>query len=320
MSRQRRRGIYPALKEAYAIKDKDLDAQNVRRTQYYRDYLYRLFLGRVKITCPLWWNLDYVRDCLFFGGGFAITESDKYAGAAVPYAFTVEQVNAWTYPTLIRSNDEVDIGERVVGVDTEIVTMGAAYGVYRTGWAAGSLHEMIELYAQKLALCDGSIDTNLMVSRTPFLGEAEDKADSDKLREIFTQVMAGKPAVFYRKRSMPGERSSSPFTRLPVKENYIANTVQDAKHDIINEYLTAIGIQNSNTDKRERLITSEVEANNAETDISANLWRYNIDRSLARVRAMFPRLDFNIEFVRGGGGGETNNDTVRSDGDLQYES
>ena len=50
---------------------------------------------------------------------------------------------------------------------------------------------------------------------------------------------------------------------------------------------TEIGIPNANTDKRERLITDEVNANNAETGLRGQMWLENIHEAIDKTKAMF---------------------------------
>ena len=50
---------------------------------------------------------------------------------------------------------------------------------------------------------------------------------------------------------------------------------------------TDIGIPNANTDKRERLISDEVNANNVETYSKCALWLDELQESCAKTRDMF---------------------------------
>ena len=51
---------------------------------------------------------------------------------------------------------------------------------------------------------------------------------------------------------------------LKTEAPYLLDKLQDFKHDKESELYTFLGVNNANTDKRERLITSEVEANNGQ--------------------------------------------------------
>lgn len=62
----------------------------------------------------------------------------------------------------------------------------------------------------------------------------------------------------------------------------------------MNELLTRLGINNANTDKKERLIVNEVDANNVELQCNIALWKKNLKVCVKRVKEVFPDLDFKI--------------------------
>ena len=290
-----------AMREAYGIKPTEVTAQNNLRTDFYKSFLWRLFLGSVKLNLPLKWSIDIVRAVLFWGGGIAITELD---GAVVPFAYQVETRNKWYYPIKVRATGELaeDIGTRVVGEDCELIYMESAD--YPNGAYAVGVESYIEIYAEKLANCDGAIDVNLMVSRTPYIFGVEDDKQIQDMKALVNRIMSGSPAIYYkfgRKASKTPQQKELPLLKTPVKENFVALDTQIAKRTIINEFLTGIGINNANTDKKERLITSEVEANDGEILAAVSLWQDNINRGIDRVTTLF--ADFfednplSIEFV-----------------------
>ena len=59
---------------------------------------------------------------------------------------------------------------------------------------------------------------------------------------------------------------------------------------------TEIGIPNANTDKRERLISDEVNANNVETATRCELWMETIRTGLDKANAMFPDLGLSVDW------------------------
>ena len=296
MSRNARRELREAYKEAYAIKDKEIKAQNTLRADYYRGYLWRLFAGSVKIEVPEHWSIDYFRWAYFWQGSIGVCELE---GVVVPFAYSVKTLNRWKYPTEVMGSDEVTRGSYKVGEDCELLYMEAAslFDPYGCG-----VHNLIDIYAQKLANADASIDINMLVSRTPWIFEAENQIEIDNAKAMFTRIMSGAPAVYLKKRKVdPTASCSANITRMPVKENFIAAEVQDEKRSILNEYLTAIGVNNANTDKRERLITDEVNANNEELFTAVALWQDNADRCITKIKNMFgDRLDGELSIKFGG--------------------
>lgn len=276
-----------AYKEAYGIKPNEVTAQNNLRTDFYKSFLWRLFLGSVKLGLPLKWSIDYFRAVLFWGGGIAITELD---GAIVPFSYSVLTHNKWHYPITVMATGELadEIGEREVGVDCELIYMESAD--YPNAPYSIGIESYIEIYAQKLANCDGAIDVNLLVSRTPYIFGCEDEKQVEDMKGLVNRIMSGAPAIYYklaRKASKAPQQKDLPLLKTPVKENFVALDTQIAKRTIINEFLTGIGINNANTDKKERLITSEVEANDGEIIAAVSLWQDNINRGIKRVKTLF---------------------------------
>ena len=70
--------------------------------------------------------------------------------------------------------------------------------------------------------------------------------------------------------------------------------MQIEKRCIIEEFLTAIGVNNANTDKRERLNSDEVNSNNDECYIATDTWRRNLRETTARANTLFPGLEFSL--------------------------
>ena len=307
-----------AYEEAYAIEAKEVKAQNALRTDFYRTLLWRLFLGSVKIKVPDKWSIDFVRAVLLWGGAIGVTE---LGGAVVPFAYSIKTRNKWHYPITLQATGELaqDIPERTIGENCEIVYLDSAD--FPNCYYGSGVQSYIDIYAEKLANCDGGIDTNLFVTRTPWIFGVENDSDVQNMKQLFNRVMSGAPAVYYKMgRKYNPQAKDLPLLKTPVKENFVALDVQAAKRSIIDEFLTGIGINNANTDKRERLITSEVEANDAEIYASIALWQENVDRTIDKVKALYSDFfldnEFSVKFI---GAERGNNELNRTDGHMEIE-
>ena len=125
-----------------------------------------------------------------------------------------------------------------------------------------------------------------MNSRMAYVAEAETKAQAESIKLAYDKVSNGEPLVVYRKDVSLNSTGLNVFFNN-VKQNYIADMVQDSKRTIINEFLTAIGVNNANTDKRERLVTGEVDANNQELVANTTIWKENLKRCCDKINTMF---------------------------------
>lgn len=72
-----------------------------------------------------------------------------------------------------------------------------------------------------------------------------------------------------------------------VKQSYVIDNLISDLRKIEAEFDTRIGVPNANTDKRERLIRDEVNANNVETHILADMWMDSIQDGIRKVREIF---------------------------------
>lgn len=268
-------------------KPRKVDGQKASRTEFYRTELRKLIKGLFEIDCPLDWDTDYLLN-YFLSSGYIII-ADTVAGI-LPIKGSLTGLNYANNPTTaVIAVPILGNFDRTIGVDCEIVYLERT----RTK-TYYSFNRIVDIYAEKLASADSAIDVNLMNSKLAYLAEAETKAQADTIKELYDEVSNGNPLVVYRKDPLIQGKGLNVFFGN-VKQNFIADVVQDTKRTIMNELLTSLGVNNANTDKKERLITNEVEANDTELECNIALWKYNLDRCVKRVKKIFPDLQFNME-------------------------
>lgn len=78
---------------------------------------------------------------------------------------------------------------------------------------------------------------------------------------------------------------------LPTGVKPMLAELTDTYHDVLNECLTYLGINNANTDKRERLITNEVDANNQFIECCTSLFLESRQRACEEINK---KLGLNI--------------------------
>ena len=117
--------------------------------------------------------------------------------------------------------------------------------------------ETLKLFAYKLYEIDRTSFTNLIAQKTPVLIEGDTKTILT-LKNVYMQYSGNTPFIFGSKQFDLNNRLSVLKTDAP----YLLDKLQLYKHDVWNEALTFLGINNANTDKKERLITDEVNSNN----------------------------------------------------------
>lgn len=115
----------------------------------------------------------------------------------------------------------------------------------------------INLFAYRLYETERTIDTNLIAQKTPVLIEGDTKTILT-LKNTYMSFAGNTPFIFGNKDYNINQKLNALKTDAP----YLIDKLETHKHEIWNEALTFLGIDNANTDKKERLITDEVESNN----------------------------------------------------------
>lgn len=123
--------------------------------------------------------------------------------------------------------------------------------------------DSVKLFATRLTEAERTIDVNIKAQKTPVLIRCDDK-DRLSMLNLYKDYDGNIPVIMGSK-SLNVEGLKVLKTDAP----FIADKLQDYKHQIWDEALTFLGVDNANTDKRERLITDEVEANNQVIAINA---------------------------------------------------
>ena len=116
--------------------------------------------------------------------------------------------------------------------------------------------EFMELFAYRLYETERTIDINLQAQKTPVLIEGDTKTILT-LKNVYMQYSGNTPFIFGNKQF----DISNKLNVLKTDAPYIVDKLDVHKHQIFNDALTVLGIDNANTDKKERLITNEVESN-----------------------------------------------------------
>ena len=283
-----------AAYEAYGIQPTDVKGVFNARTMYYESILQKTAFAIIDIehNKDYRWDKDYIREGILLNGVFTVTNDDN--GVTLPLKCGVSGVNVFNRgTTVIVANPVVGSFNRIIGVDAEIV-----YLQQKQGSRFRSIKPIITLYAQKLANCDAAIDINLFNSRLPYIFQASDEQVADSFKAMYDEIAQGNPAVFVDENlgKLLQNENGSNITVFKGKENFIARDVQNEKMQIMNEFLTVIGINTANTTKRERQIVDEVNANNVEIQANIKLWKQNVEECCERVNAMFPDAQLKITF------------------------
>lgn len=253
---------YDDLKrQFFAERPRDVDGVANQSTWYHSRKLLRQLFGRFEFTMPEDWSLDYFMTNLFIAGEICITDT---AAGVIPLRCGHSGINMYNEPTeCIIANPVLGEMRRVIGEECALVRINPDYS---------GVMDIINRYAALLAMCDSSTAVTLMNAKVAFIGMASSKAQANTMKKMFDKIAMGEPAVFVNGDAVNKEN----FFFNNVKQNFVGEEIQRLKRMIQNDFLTEIGLNNANLDKRERMIQSEVDANNEEIQNNVQLWLDNI--------------------------------------------
>lgn len=125
------------------------------------------------------------------------------------------------------------------------------------------IHNMIEMYARRLAHIDRTIDVNLQQQHTPFLITG-DRSQTNALMNTYKQISGGEPVIFGTEAFNNLVKIDCISTGVP----FIGQELQIVKQNMLAEIYTMLGID-SLTRKAERMIESEVNVQNEPASLFA---------------------------------------------------
>lgn len=139
----------------------------------------------------------------------------------------------------------------------------------------------IELFARRLYEIERTIDVNVKAQKTPTLVLASEQQRLT-MKNLYMQYEGNEPFIFGDK-----DMEFDGIKCLKTDAPYVADKLQVLKHQIWNEALTFCGIENSNQDKKERLVADEVGSNYGNIEAQRNVMLNARRQAADKINRMF---------------------------------
>lgn len=247
--------------------------------QYFRRQFFRKMISVYKATLPENWNEDYTLFLLFGLGYLPVINTERYG--VIPQHGTLGGRGVYYQPTKVLIHNPLlnTDKELTIGINTELLRLTPDYmGFYDT----------VAMYADMAALAVEAAGVNLLNSKLSYLLFASNKAQAETMKKLYDNVASGEPAVVLDKQLLNenGELTVQMFNQN-LSTTFITPEILESLRQIQNDFCTAIGIPNANTEKRERMIVDEVNANNTETFLDSDKTLERLQHSCDLVNNMF---------------------------------
>ena len=254
---------------------------------YFRRYLLQKAIAIFKWKLPETWAKNYFLYVLYCWGYIAVVNTNKFGvicqGCSLSgYDIFYQPTHATIANPLLRG-----ILQPRIGTQCELIRLQPDYG---------SIMDKINFYADMLALSAETAGTNLFNSKLAYVFACASKSGAESMKKAYDKIASGEPAAFLDKDLFNEDGSPNwMMFNQDLRNSYIAGDILEDMRKWELKFCTDLGIPNSNTDKKERLITAEVEANDEEVKLWADLALENLQDSCQRVREMFD-IDISVEW------------------------
>lgn len=140
---------------------------------------------------------------------------------------------------------------------------------------------IIQIFTNKMYNIDRSIDVNVNAQRTPIMvsGTANQQLT---LKNIVADYDGNEPFQF-----IDSAIDINSFKVWNTNAPYVSDQLETLLHDKLNDFLTNFGIENANGDKKERMVTGEVNANYGNVEINRNILLQPRKIACKQINAMF---------------------------------
>lgn len=252
------------------------------------------------------WDIDALKYGLFYLGYLGVFESRTYG--VVPQPGSITGIGLQYQPTgIIIATPYFQFGEPLrLGYNAELIKLTPDYS---------GVMDIVTKYAMELQQLDLSIRASAKNSRIGFILAAYDDKSAKALKGVRERILNGDDAIVDDKLLKKNRADSSdlPWFQFDgnLKNNYILNDLIEARRLTMVDFYKEIGVRMID-EKKERMITGEVAAGEAETFIRSEVWAEALKTSLEKVNKMFgTKLEMEINQPDLPAGGEP--DVIQSD-------
>ena len=270
---------------------------------YFMKQLLQEIIGLYDFELPQDWNHDYFKYVLFVNGFISVLNTD-IAGVICQHCTLSGRDIYYAPKYALITNPAFDKTYRLqIGVRCGLIKLRPDY----TG-----VMDIVDYYSDMLALAAETAGLNLQNTKLAYVFLCADKQQAESFKKLYDQIAAGNPAAFADKKLFNDDGTPNwVMFNQQLRNTYIAGDILEDMRKWKNQFCTEVGIPNANTDKKERLIRDEVNANSTETQTKAILWLETIHKGMEETNDLFGLdLSVKLHFNEKEGGSDVRSDAL----------
>lgn len=227
------------------------------------------------------WDIDALKYGLFAIGYLAVFRSEQYGVVPVPATLTGYGLQFQPTGVMISTPYFQFTRPLKLGVEAELLKLTPDYsGVF----------SIVTKYAAELKEIDTSIKSAARNSRLAYALIADSDRSARTLKGIREKILNGDDVIIDQAmtRRKGADKDELPWYQFDrdVKQSYILGDLLEARRTTLVDFYREIGVRMLD-DKKERMITGEVAAGEAETFIRSEVWIEALKTSCEKVNDMF---------------------------------
>lgn len=219
-------------------------------------------------------NTRFIEDTLYHYGKCCFYDDPTF-GLMVARCNTSNVMNIYNEPT------DVHTYSTDPHYKTQTLKIGKECVLIRNNVEMIPTDFTIQQFAYRLYEAQRSIDVNIGNQKFPALILCNQN-QLFSFKKVFQDVQANEPVIFADKNMNP-EAIKSINMEIP----FVADKLTIQKHEIWNECMSFLGLNNANTDKKERLITDEVNSNNELIEMMSQVMLAERQRACDEINKLF---------------------------------
>ena len=216
-------------------------------------------------------------EMMLLDNGFCIYFNDELMGDIALGGSINSQIDVYGTPVLRRP-----IGQN--GYTTQR-TRNNSVIIYNNYTRTPSYH-ILKNFVDRMYHVQRAIDVNIRQQKTPKIIGVDQNTER-RVLEALRQVDENGLAIITDPTTKDIFKSEMKDNIYDVSSPYIADKLETEKHNIWNEFLTWRGVENSNADKKERLVADEVGSNSGNVEAERNAMLYARQDACEKINAMF---------------------------------
>lgn len=246
---------------------------------FFDRYFFQKLFSVYDFTIPEEWDSDYFRYTLFVMGYTVVFNTDILGvvnnhGALYGRNFYYRPDRAIIANPMLKNTPEL-----IIGRDCSLVKLAPDYrGAY----------DVVSTFSDLASLILQAMGVNIVNTKLAYVMSSDNKAMAETFKTMISDIDSGQPAVAVDKALFDADGNPRwVMFNQNLKQTFLGNDLATLMQTIESMFLSFIGIRNVNYEKRERLISDEVNANNQNTQAIAKVWLDSMQESMKKTNDMF---------------------------------